>query len=156
MHHDDDHDHHHHSHIIIAQDQITPAQGYAGNIPPKMAWEWVNTKGAILVDVRTTAELTWVGYIPGSKHIPYKEWPDMEMTPDFEVTLRQVAPDTTQPVLFICRADVRGIAAARYATEIGYTQAYNVSGGFEGGLNEANQRNKRAGWRFCDLPWRQK
>ena len=47
----------------------TPAQsdlGYAGDITPQTAWEWMQSGEAVLVDVRTDAEREWVGFVPGA------------------------------------------------------------------------------------------
>ena len=41
--------------------QILPADGYAGNVPPELAWQWLQSGEAVLVDVRTDAEREWVG-----------------------------------------------------------------------------------------------
>ncbi len=40
---------------------VIPAHGYAGDIPPALAWQWVQAGNAVLVDVRTDAERAWVG-----------------------------------------------------------------------------------------------
>jgi len=49
---------------------------------------------------------------------------------------------------------VRSVAAARRAAALGL-EAYNILGGFEGDADENGQRNRRGGWRFHGLPWRQ-
>ncbi|MBS0465596.1 MAG: rhodanese-like domain-containing protein, partial [Proteobacteria bacterium] len=54
----------------------------------------------------------------------------------------------------LCRSGVRSIAAARRATELGM-EAYNILEGFEGDADANGQRNRRGGWRFHGLPWRQ-
>ncbi|NCN70752.1 MAG: rhodanese-like domain-containing protein, partial [Betaproteobacteria bacterium] len=36
---------------------VHPAQGYAGDISCTLAWAWVQRGDAVLVDVRTDAEL---------------------------------------------------------------------------------------------------
>jgi sulfur dioxygenase len=44
--------------------QPRPAQGYAGDVSPHLAWQWVQAGEAVLVDVRTDAEREWVGFVP--------------------------------------------------------------------------------------------
>ena len=39
-----------------------PAQGYAGDVAPQLAYEWWRTGDAVLVDVRSDAEREWVGF----------------------------------------------------------------------------------------------
>jgi rhodanese-related sulfurtransferase len=50
---------------------------------------------------------------------------------------------------------VRSIAAAAAASEIGYTNCYNVLEGFEGDKDANGQRNRIGGWRKAGLPWHQ-
>ena len=44
-------------------------------------------------------------------------------------------------------------AAARAATEAGFTQVFNVLEGFEGDLDGQRQRGDTGGWRHWGLPW---
>ena len=129
------------------------AEGYAGDVSPQLAWQWVQSGQAVLVDVRTDAEREWVGQVPGAAAVVWKQWPGMAMNPDFDAQLRAAVPAGGQ-VLLLCRSGVRSIAAARRATELGLT-AYNVLEGFEGDPDSQAQRGHRGGWRFHGLPWRQ-
>ena len=43
---------------------IRPAEGYAGDVSPELAWHWVQSGEAVLVDVRSDAERAWVGFVP--------------------------------------------------------------------------------------------
>ncbi|MCW0038118.1 hypothetical protein OIO03_21725, partial [Acinetobacter baumannii] len=58
---------------------VQPAQGYAGDIPPELAWQWLQSGEAALVDVRTDAEREWVGRVPGAVAVAWKQWPSMAM-----------------------------------------------------------------------------
>jgi glyoxylase-like metal-dependent hydrolase (beta-lactamase superfamily II)/rhodanese-related sulfurtransferase len=128
-------------------------QGYAGDLPPQVAYEWWRRGDAVLVDVRSDAEREWVGFIPGAVPLAWKQWPGMAMNADFDANLRAaVAPG--KKALLMCRSGVRSIAAAKRATELGI-EAYNVLEGFEGDPDEHGQRGRRGGWRFRGLPWRQ-
>jgi rhodanese-related sulfurtransferase len=132
---------------------VIPAHGYAGDIPPALAWQWVQAGNAVLVDVRTDAERAWVGQVPGAKVVAWKQWPQMLMNPDFDTQLQAVVPSGSK-VLLLCRSGVRSVAAAQRATELGL-QAYSILEGFEGDLDATGQRGKLNGWRYRGLPWQQ-
>ncbi len=129
------------------------ADGYAGDVSPLLAWQWVQRGEAVLVDVRTDAEREWVGQVPGAAAVAWKQWPGMALNPDFDAQLRAAVPPGGKAV-FLCRSGVRSIAAARRATELGL-QAYNILEGFEGNPDAQAQRGKKGGWRWHGLPWRQ-
>lgn len=130
-----------------------PADGYAGDVSPQLAWQWVRAGQAVLVDVRSDAERDWVGCVPGALAVAWKQWPGMLPNPDFDAQLRAAVPPGASVVL-LCRSGVRSAAAARRAAQLGIT-AYNILEGFEGDPDENGQRNRRGGWRFHGLPWRQ-
>lgn len=132
---------------------VIPAHGYAGDIPPALAWQWVQAGNAVLVDVRTDAERAWVGQVPGAKVVDWKQWPQMLMNPDFDTQLQAVVPSGSK-VLLLCRSGVRSVAAAQRATELGL-QAYSILEGFEGDLDANGQRGNLNGWRYRGLPWQQ-
>jgi glyoxylase-like metal-dependent hydrolase (beta-lactamase superfamily II)/rhodanese-related sulfurtransferase len=129
------------------------AEGYAGDVSPQLAWQWVQDGDAVLIDVRTDAEREWVGQVPGAVPVAWKQWPGMAMNPDFDAQLLAAVPQGGKAVL-LCRSGVRSVAAARRATELGIT-AYNILEGFEGDPNGQAQRGKKGGWRLRGLPWRQ-
>ena len=52
--------------------QVIPASAYAGDIPAPLAWHWVQTGEAVLIDVRTDAERAWVGQVPGAVPVQWK------------------------------------------------------------------------------------
>ncbi|GAB3356828.1 hypothetical protein GCM10027395_19970 [Giesbergeria sinuosa] len=129
------------------------ADGYAGDISPLLAWQWMQEGEAVLVDVRTDAERAWVGEVPGAAAVAWKQWPGMTMNPDFDAQLHAAVP-AGQKVLLLCRSGVRSVAAARRATELGLV-AYNILEGFEGDPDQHAHRGLKGGWRFHGLPWRQ-
>lgn len=139
--------------VLLASHTPRPAQGYAGDVSPLLAWQWVQRSQAVLVDVRTDAEREWVGQVPGAVAVAWKQWPGMAMNPDFDTQLRAAVPQGGTAVL-LCRSGVRSVAAARRAAALGL-QAYNVLGGFEGALDAQGQRGHCEGWRWSGLPWRQ-
>ena len=128
---------------------------YAGALTPKEAHEVLQlAPGAKLIDVRTHAELEWVGRVPGAIWIEWNTWPSGERNPNFEAQLkRQVDPEAV--VLFLCRSGARSHNAALLARQAGYTAAYNVLEGFEGDKDARDQRGHIGGWRHAGLPWAQ-
>lgn len=133
--------------------QIRQAQGYAGDVSPQLAWQWVNEGRAVLIDVRCDAEREWVGFVPGATAVAWKQWPGMAMNAAFDESIKAAVPPGQKAVL-LCRSGVRSIAAAKRATELGL-EAYNILEGFEGDPNEQAHRGQRGGWRLRGLPWRQ-
>ncbi len=133
--------------------QPRAAGGYAGDVSPQLAWQWVQSGEAVLVDVRTDAEREWVGFVPGAVALAWKQWPGMAMNAGFDEGLRAAVPAGKKAVL-LCRSGVRSIAAAKRATELGL-EAYNILEGFEGDPDADAHRGRRGGWRLHGLPWRQ-
>lgn len=134
--------------------QPRPVQaGYAGDVSPQLAWQWVQAGEAVLVDVRTDAEREWVGFVPGALAVAWKQWPGMALNPAFDEQVAQAGAGGRKLVM-LCRSGVRSIAAARRATELGL-EAYNILEGFEGDPDAQAQRGRRGGWKLNGLPWRQ-
>lgn len=133
--------------------ELRPAAGYAGDVPPKLAFDWWQKGAAVLVDVRSDAEREWVGFVPGAVPLAWKQWPGMAVNPAFDEGIKAAVPPGKKALLF-CRSGVRSTAAARRATELGI-EAYNVLEGFEGEPDDNAHRGQRGGWRYHGLPWRQ-
>ena len=124
---------------------------YAGALLPQEAHTLMGA-GAKLVDVRTKAELEWIGRVPDSLAVEWNSWPGGKPNPDFISQLEaQVRKDT--PVMFLCRSGGRSHNAAIAATQAGYGESFNVLEGFEGDKNSEGQRNTSGGWRVAGLPW---
>ena len=132
---------------------VQAATGYAGDISPELAWSWVQSGEAVLVDVRTDAERTWVGFVPGAQTLAWKQWPGMAMNPEFDAGIQALGAGG-QKLVLLCRSGVRSIAAAQRATELG-VEAYNILEGFEGDPDAHAQRGRKGGWRLRGLPWQQ-
>lgn len=129
------------------------ADGYAGDISCALAWQWMQSGEAVLIDVRSDAELDWVGFVPGVPGVAWKQWPGMALNPHFDAELLAIVP-AGKKVALLCRSGVRSVAAAKRATLLGL-QAYNILEGFEGDPDSHGQRSHQNGWRFSGLPWRQ-
>ena len=128
---------------------------YEGALYPDEAYEILQSApGAKLVDVRTRAELDWVGRVPDAVEIEWATHPGMKPNPHFITQLAQQV-DKEALVLFICRSGARSNAAAAAATQAGYSDCYNVLEGFEGEKDADEHRNTLGGWRVAGLPWEQ-
>jgi rhodanese-related sulfurtransferase len=129
---------------------------YAGALLPAEANALMKQNPeARLVDVRTKAELEWVGRVPGAVTIEWNTWPGGKQNPDFLRELQQQVQSKDAPVMFLCRSGGRSHNAASAATQAGYANAFNVLEGFEGDKDPQNHRNTVGGWRLAGLPWTQ-
>ena len=137
----------------MSPDSNNPALGYAGDVSVQQAFDWVAAGQALLVDIRTDAERAWVGVVPGAVPLAYKQWPGMQVSPDFDAGISTVGA-SGKKLLLLCRSGIRSIAAAKRATQLGL-QAYNILEGFEGDADANGQRGKTGGWQFHGLPWQQ-
>ena len=128
---------------------------YAGALLPAEAHALMQVlPEARLVDIRTRAELEWVGKVPGSVTVEWNTWPgggrNLDFIAEFEAL---VAKDAL--VMLLCRSGVRSHHAAIALNRAGYDRAYNVLQGFEGDKDTSGQRNRLGGWRAAGLPWTQ-
>jgi rhodanese-related sulfurtransferase len=128
---------------------------YEGALTPDEAYRLMESApGAKLVDVRTRAELDWVGRVPGAVEIEWMTYPGMKPNPHFMAQLEQQV-EKEALVMFICRSGARSHTTAALATQAGYTDCYNVLEGFEGDKDTEEHRNTKGGWRMAGLPWKQ-
>jgi len=128
---------------------------YAGALLPIEAHSLMqNLPEAKLVDVRTRAELEWVGKVPGSVLVEWNRWPsggrNLNFIAEFEALI-----DKGAIAMLLCRSGARSHHAAIAVTQVGYSRAYNVLQGFEGDKDPNGQRNRLGGWRAAGLPWTQ-
>jgi rhodanese-related sulfurtransferase len=147
---------------------MTPSShpDYAGDLDVQEAWALLGSDPkAQLVDVRTMAEWNFVG-LPDisalSRRVHCIEWqsfPTMAMNPAFaaeaEATVKAAGAAKDTPILFLCRSGARSRAAAMALAARGFTQAFNVAGGFEGDPDGERHRGRVNGWKAAGLPWRQ-
>ncbi|MDH4234369.1 MAG: rhodanese-like domain-containing protein [Gallionella sp.] len=128
---------------------------YEGALTPEEAYEILQSApGAKLVDVRTRAEIDWVGQIPDAVEVEWALYPGMRMNPHFIAQLEQQV-EKEALVMFICRSGARSHSAAITATQAGYADCYNVLEGFEGDKDSDSHRGTLGGWRVAGLPWEQ-
>lgn len=139
-------------------------RGYRGDVSPEEAWTALASEtGAVLVDVRTAAEWSFVG-LPDLSSVSAKlhcvEWqsfPGGQLNPTFVEALQDVlradGTGTDAALYFICRSGARSAAAAAALTAAGHANCYNVAGGFEGGRDQDGHRGTVDGWKVAGLPW---
>ncbi len=130
---------------------------YAGALSPAESFELLKlAPAARLVDVRTRAELDWIGrpriddtqYV----HIESTRYPGAVTNLDFLDQLRAAAtPDT--PLVFLCRSAARSKLAAAAAAQAGFGKAFDLLEGFEGDKDAQGHRKNVNGWCFHGLPW---
>lgn len=122
-----------------------------------------------LVDVRTPAEITLIGYAtPTAAHIPaqflpaepefsakgsYKMVDNPGFVEAFKAWLASDAAKGIDTVLVTCRSGGRSAAAIAKLLEAGVNvDLYNIVDGFEGDKGESGARDVN-GWRNAGLPW---
>ncbi len=126
---------------------------YAGAFTPQEAFEILQSNPeAVLVDVRSQAELDLVGRIPNAISIEWAFYPGMAPNPAF-AELLQSKVDKDSTIIFMCRTGGRSHGAASLAQQLGYHHAYNMLEGFEGEANQLKQRTLINGWKHAGLPW---
>jgi rhodanese-related sulfurtransferase len=131
------------------------------DLSPVEAFELVATDPrAVLIDVRTRAEWSYVG-LPdlsrvGKQVVPI-EWTLTSggHNDRFVQQLEEAVPHHDAPLAFICRSGHRSRAAAAAAAAAGYSITHNVAEGFEGDVDSSGHRGTVGGWKVAGLPWRQ-
>ena len=138
----------------VREQAVANGSSYAGSVLPELAWKLLEAGQALLVDVRTPEELSYVGRVPGATHLAWATGTAQVRNPRFLRELESRVPkDAT--VLFLCRSGKRSAAAAEAATKAGYRNAFNVREGFEGEIDDRKHRGGLGGWRHRGLPWAQ-
>jgi rhodanese-related sulfurtransferase len=146
---------------ILAQADKRRAEhqlSYAGAVSPGEAFELLQLDpNARLVDVRTRAELDWVGRpLVGDGQYVHIEWtcyPGGVPNTEFAAQLRGAVGSPDAPILFLCRSAARSKLAAVAAAQAGYTKAFDLLEGFEGDKDGNGHRKTVSGWCFRGLPW---
>lgn len=129
---------------------------YRGDIPPSEAHARLKANtSAVLIDVRTQPEWTFVG-VPQVERLIRLSWqvyPMMEINGGFvqEVEAAGLPKDTE--ILCLCRSGARSASAAAALTKAGYTNCWNVAQGFEGDKDADGHRGRTNGWKAAGLPW---
>ncbi len=98
-------------------------QGYVP-IDPARLEELMGDSELQLLDVRTPEEVA-AGYIPGASHIDIYD-------KEFATKVGQL--DKTKPLAVYCAAGGRSATAGEQLIELGFTQVYDLVGGYRGWL----------------------
>jgi len=142
--------------------------GYAGDLSPREAWDLLRSdKTAVLIDVRSRAEWTFVGVASLAalgKAPLYVSWQNystgldgraqMVPNPNFAAAV-SAAVDKDAPAIFLCRSGGRSKSAAIAMATKGFARAYNLAGGFEGDRDASLHRGTAGGWKAAGLAWTQ-
>jgi len=134
---------------LAAVDAATP---YAGTVHPRDAWDIFSRSEAKLIDVRSNEEQKFVGSIYGALSVPWATGTGLIRNPRFVREVEQKAA-RSDVILLLCRSGKRSALAARALTEAGFEQVFNIAEGFEGEIDDKQQRGSLGGWRFHHLPW---
>lgn len=136
------------------------------DVDPGTVWYALEASAdAVLVDVRTKAEWTYVG-LPKLDSlgktpllIEWQTFPSMVLNPAFVPTLISALTEAGLPaqtdIYFLCRSGVRSKAAAEAMIAAGWNNSFNIAGGFEGSPDTAGRRGVVSGWKAAGLPWSQ-
>ncbi|MAS81369.1 MAG: sulfurtransferase [Legionellales bacterium] len=134
------------------------------NINPQGAYKILQQKsGALLMDVRSSIEYTFVGHPLNAINVPIKEPPDWDIQLRFieqaRESLVEYLFDGNQlhdiPLFVVCRSGQRSKLAGEILIKDGFTNVSNIINGFEGDKDKNGHRNTVNGWRFQGLPWEQ-
>lgn len=99
---------------------INTAMGGSREIGTLEATRLMNTGTALILDIRDTTEFDG-GRIPKSKNIPMAE---------IDKRIDEISKFKDKPVVITCRTTGRAGSAARLLKQRGFTDVYQLSGGF--------------------------
>jgi rhodanese-related sulfurtransferase len=129
---------------------------HKGNILPREAYQRLQgNAAAVLIDVRTQPEWTFVG-VPAVDRLVRLAWqvfPEMQVNAHFVQDIEQMGLPKDAEILCICRSGARSSSAASALAEAGFTNCWNVAEGFEGDKDETGHRSTMNGWKHAGLPW---
>lgn len=136
-------------------------------LPPDVWDILTKDSSAVLVDVRSAAEWSFVGgpdLAELGKTPVQAEWarfPGMVPNEGFvQEVLDALGGAAPAHVFFLCRSGARSLSAARTMAQVFAGQGkqvacVNVLEGFEGDLNAQRHRGMASGWKARKLPWKQ-
>lgn len=139
------------------------------HVSPPDAWAALQDQSAkaLLIDVRTRAEWSFVGVPDLSQlgqqaaFIEWQSFPTMEQNGNFTAAaMSLVEQSDAKAVYFLCRSGVRShhaaVAMTAACANSGRDVAFvNIAEGFEGDLSGKGRRGETNGWKAHGLPWRQ-
>ncbi len=126
------------------------------NLNPKQSFIFMQQNSeAVLIDVRTKMEYLFVGHPLNAIHIAWKDGPNWQQNPEFISEIKRIVSNKQTSILLLCRSGQRSLIAAKMLEDEGYSHLINIEEGFEGDLDNNNQRGNLGGWRYHDLGWEQ-
>lgn len=140
--------------MAMTTDKTNTEKSLVKSVSPEQAWEWIVNDKAQLIDVRTYEEYKFIGHVPGSVNVPWAIGHPLVLNPRFLDDLEPLIIKS-KAILFLCRSGKRSEQAAIGAIQGGLPNVFNVLEGFEGNLNELQQRGTTNGWKARGLPWEQ-
>jgi rhodanese-related sulfurtransferase len=137
---------------------------HIADVPVDETWAQLQADPkAVLIDVRTKAEWSFVGVpdlSPLGRRVVMVEWqsfPESRVDGQFadRLTAMLAAAGTSKDdaLYFICRSGGRSRMAAEAMSDAGFQRCLNVAEGFEGPLDNTRHRGSVAGWKAAGLPW---
>lgn len=127
---------------------------FDGSISPIQAYELQQKypHDISFIDIRSNEERVFTGYIQNILHFTWASGTSLVRNPRFTKEVEhKIKKDSI--VLLLCRSGQRSKLAAIALKSAGFEHVYNINEGFEGDLNENQQRNQVNGWKFHQLPW---
>lgn len=140
-------------------------------LTPKEAYHMVesNKKGTLFIDVRTRAEVDFLGMpTVADANIPYMVMDSMygwnakkgtfKLVPNSAFLslvgdrVKAKGLNKNSTIIVMCRSGDRSAAAANLLAKDGYTKVYSIYTGYEGNMSK-NGRRSVDGWRNSGLPW---
>jgi len=131
-----------------------------------------NPLGSVLIDVRTRAEVEFIGFTDlADKNIPYmvhdnESWnqkkniflsqPNSNFSIAIEDEISKKGLNKNAKIIVMCRSGSRSAKAANLLSQLGYNNVYSVVDGFEGDKQKTGpQKGQRVvnGWKNANLPW---
>ena len=129
---------------------------YKGDITPTEAHQRLKANSsAVLIDVRTQPEWTFVG-VPQVDRLVRLSWqvyPAMDVNARFVDEVKALGLPADTEILCLCRSGARSASAATALTNAGFQNCWNISSGFEGDKDVTGHRAQVNGWKASDLPW---
>lgn len=152
----------------IPVEKMTKAGHY---LTARGAYDLVQKERAkvLFLDIRTRAEVATVGMTQEvDGHVPYVEFNDfwewdnttarfkLDLNQDFGAAvvrlLERKGLGKDDRIILMCRSGDRSARAADLLTDLGYTNVFSVTDGFEGDLTPEGRREVN-GWKNALLPW---
>ena len=107
------------------KDMIAAADALVPRITPAEAREMVAKDGALVIDVRDSAEVAASGKVKGAIHIPRGS---LEFKADDTTSYHDKNLAKDKPVILYCAAGSRAALAGKALKDMGYKKVFNLGG----------------------------